>query len=269
MTEPAAEPAYVPARDLYKNQSLVPWPGITSPGIVVGSYDLPQGVQPLLGLPMPPFASKEEHGVFLDSLRFHVAALGGVDGTVPAAILNGMFRTVDLASPTLSELELQVCLQSFFPAPWELSDLAELVNDRRKSFRPTDEGGWRWLFDPEFEAKPDPAGGWMILRHERGWFEQDKLDGDYDLCLFWMAMMSERGWGTHEWIFATQEFLAPEAAVAVREVRGSGFNVAQAMVDGAVEDEAAAEPAIAVERDGGMPAAGRGSWFKRLLGHRR
>lgn len=266
MTDPAAQPPHAPVRDLYKNKSLVPWSGVTSPGIVVRSYNLPQGVQPLLGLPMPPFASKEEHKVFLDSLRFHVAALGGVDGTVPAAILNGMFSTVDLASPTLSELELQVCWQSFFPAPWEFTDLAELVNDRQRSFRPTAEGGWRWLFDPEFEAKPDPAGGWMILRHERGWFEQDKLDGDYDLCLFWMSMMSDRGWGTGEYEFARQQFLAPEAVAAVRESRSAQFNVAQAMADGVDEEDAAAVPVPALENEPKPAAAG---WLKRMLGRGR
>lgn len=44
MTDPAALPAPVPGRDLDKNQSLVPWAGVTAPGIVVGSYDLPSGV---------------------------------------------------------------------------------------------------------------------------------------------------------------------------------------------------------------------------------
>jgi len=257
MTDCAAQPSTTPVRDLYENKSLVPWAGITSPGIVVRSYRVPQGVRPLLGLPMPPFASKEEHEVFLDSLRFHVAALGGVDGTVPAAILNGLFHTVDLASPTLSELELQVCFQSFFPAPWELSDLAELVNDRQKSFRPTNEGGWRWLFDPEFEAKPDPAGGWMILRHERGWFEQDHLDGEYDLALFWMSMMSEHGWGTGEYEFARQQFLAPAAVAAVRESRSARFNVAQAMADGVDEEGNANEPEP-------VAAASLAGWLRRL-----
>jgi len=201
--------------------------------------------------------------VFLDSLRFHVAALGGLDGTVPAAILNGLLYAVDLASPTLSELELQVCFQSFFPAPWELSDLAELVNDRQKSFRPTNEGGWRWLFDPEFEAKPDPAGGWLLLRHERGWFEEDKLDGDYDLCLLWMAMMSGRAWGTNKWGYARQEFLAPAAVASIRQARSERFNVAQAMADGVDEEEAAAAPVPTLENEPEPAAAG---WIKRLLG---
>lgn len=58
--------------------------------------------------------------MFLDSLRFHAAALGGLDGTVAAVILNGMFRTVDPASRTLSELELQVCFQSLLPGTLEV-----------------------------------------------------------------------------------------------------------------------------------------------------
>lgn len=263
MTDPAAQPAYVPGRDLYRNQSLVPWAGITSPGVVIRSYNLPSGVLPLLGLPMPPFASKDEHEVFLDSLRYHVAALGGLDGTVPAAILNGLLRAVDVTSPTLSELELQVCLQSLFPAPWELSDLAELVNDRQKSFRPTPSGGWRWLFDPEFEAKPDPAGGWMILRHERGWFEEDRLDGDYDLCLLWMVMMSEHGWGTNKYKLARQKFLAPAAVASIQEARRDRFNVAQAMAADAARDEAQAVPAEAVGLENAT------GWFKRIVGRRR
>ncbi len=180
---------------------------------------------------MPPFASRNEHKVFLDSLRFHLAALGGLDGTVPVSILNGLLSSVNLEQKTLSELELQLCLQSFFPAPWALGDLAELVNDRQKSFRPTPEGGWRWLFDPEFEAKPDPEGGWLLLRHERGSFEEDKLDADYDLCLLWMSMMSDRGWGTNKYEFAKAEFLAPEAAARIRESVGSRFNVAQALAE--------------------------------------
>lgn len=214
-------------------------------GIFTRYHHLPTGIEPLIGLPMPPFASQDEHTVFLDSLRFHVAALGGSDGALPVSILNGMFASVDLERKTLSELELQVCFQSFFPAPWELRDLADLVNDRHKSFRPTPEGGWRWLFDPDFEAKPDPEGGWLLLRHERGSFEEDKLDAEYDLCLLWMAMMSDHRWGSNEYELADAKFLAPEAAARIKETTNSHFTIAGAL----------AVPAVAA------PAG----WFKKLF----
>lgn len=95
----------------------------------------------------------------------------------------------------------------------------------------------------------------MVLRHERGWFERDKLDGDHDLCLLWMAMVSDRGWGTNKYVFADQKFLAPAAAASIREARAARFNVAQAMADGAVEDEVQAEPVAAVSPAG---------WLRRL-----
>lgn len=244
-----------------RNQSRTPWAGNIVRGSITGSYLLPTGIEPLHGLPMPPFASRHEHKIFLDSLRIHVDALGGLDGSLPASLLNSTLASVNLEQKTLSEVELKLCCSTFFPAPWALGDLAELLADGLARFRPTPEGGWRLFSDPDYEAKPDPEGGWLLLCHERGYFDEDKLDANYDLCLLWMAMAFGRGWGTNEFEFDNAKFVAPEAAARIRELGASTFNVARAMAE---RGQSAQQAALAPQAAGQLSAESPG-WFRRLF----
>ncbi|RRR96901.1 hypothetical protein [Glycomyces terrestris] len=137
-------------------------------------------------IPLPPFATPDEHVRFTRALQLHVALVDDGGPSLAAKVLSETLARQG-QGPDLSPLELTVALATFFPAPWTPAALAAVLAARER-FGPRElEGVWNWEFDPDFTAVPRAGGGWEVERHERGsrrpWAS---LEHEGDLVLMWM-----------------------------------------------------------------------------------
>lgn len=81
-------------------------------------------------IPLPPFASADEHRRFTRMLQFHLALIDVGGPAPPTVALSGMIdrpRRRRRFSPWLTEFELGVSLTTWFPAPWTPTALAEAL----------------------------------------------------------------------------------------------------------------------------------------------
>lgn len=140
--------------------------------------EVPWGRPPVPEIPVPPFASVDEHVRFLRCLAVHVAASGSVPVQRTDVILLTLLQDeVDAlrwrredAPPYPSALALRIALGTYLPAPWTPRTLVDAlraagldtwgrteVDDRRVT----------WGSDPDFTAERQPDGSWQVIRHER------------------------------------------------------------------------------------------------------
>lgn len=185
---------------------------------------VPWGRPGLPDIPLPPFATPDDHRRYLHLLRLYVALIDDGEPSLSTKVLCEVLERPWPRTPPesgdLTRLELQVSLATFFPAPWTPAALAQALPGlgRQDTPRALDGGAWNWGYDPDFTARPVAEGGWEIERHERGSRTTATLAADGDLALLWMADFSTRhsypfGYSVEE---AEARTLAP-AVAAVRE----------------------------------------------------
>lgn len=154
---------------------------------------IPWGRPTVDWIPLPPFGLGQRV-VFVNALAQYVQMLdSGPDITTRALIDTLLSQTG--AGEQLSRLEFDIAVSTFFPAPWTPEAFAEQLNlHRPQQFNPwaTGNAPWSWLFDPGFEARRLPGGGWNITRNERGKLSQYVLEHDGDLVLEWMDVFTRR-----------------------------------------------------------------------------
>ncbi|MCD2496770.1 MULTISPECIES: hypothetical protein [Microbacterium] len=174
-------------------------------------------------IPVPPFATREDHDRYLRMLQLHLALLddgGPALGTIALSAALEAGRRDGRAFPAgLSALELTATLTSWFPVAWTLDALAaELVHHLGRDAPTLHRGRWHWFTDPDFLAEPAGAG-WRITRHERGGREEKTVSDDQVLIAVWVEHF--RAWHSYPlaWRVPAEDManLAP-ATAAVRRI---------------------------------------------------
>ncbi|WP_035702099.1 hypothetical protein, partial [Glycomyces tenuis] len=138
------------------------------------SPTVPWGRPSVPDIPLPPFATADDHRRYLRMLALHVALIDdgapSLSTKILCELLGRSWPQKPVESGDLTRLELQVSLASFFPAPWTPAALSQALTGlgRQDVPRGYDTGKWDWGYDPDFTATPLAAGGWEIERHERG-----------------------------------------------------------------------------------------------------
>lgn len=155
------------------------------------STTIPWGSPVVESIPLPPFASEDEHRRYVTLLQLHIALLDGGAPSLPSIALSAAIAPPNWPTGKrerwLSPTELSVSLSTWFPAPWTPEALAQTLKNAGFRFGPRASGeNWSWDGDPDFGARPDPAGGWSITRHERGSVTTEHLESDRDLTLLWI-----------------------------------------------------------------------------------
>ena len=170
------------------------------------------------GIPVPPFATREDHDRYLRMLQLHLALLddgGPVLGTIALSAALEAGRRDGRSFPAgLSALELTATLTSWFPVAWTLESLATELSRHLGRDAPTRHSGrWHWFTDPDFLAERAGAG-WRITRHERGGREEKAVPDDQVLIAVWIEHF--RDWHSYPlaWRVPAEdiETLAPATA---------------------------------------------------------
>lgn len=150
-------------------------------------------------IPVPPFATREDHDRYLRMLQLHLALLddgGPALGTIAlSAALEAGSRDGRAFPAGLSALELTATLTSWFPVAWTLESLAAELGRHLGRDAPTlHSGRWHWFTDPDFLAEPTGAG-WRITRHERGGQEEKVVPDEQVLIAVWVEHF--RAWRSY------------------------------------------------------------------------
>ncbi|MFS0703785.1 hypothetical protein AB6N23_04615 [Cellulomonas sp. 179-A 9B4 NHS] len=157
--------------------------------------DVPWGRPPVPDVPVPPFATRDEHVRFLRCLGVHVAASGVVPLQRPDVVLLTLLQEEADAlrwqqgdHPVQpSALAMRIAVRTFFPAPWTPRALAESLRATGvlgAQHVEADERRARWGSDPTFAAERRDDGSWHVTRSERGSTRvYAELAGDDDLVL--------------------------------------------------------------------------------------
>ena len=158
--------------------------------------DVPWGLVPVVGIPIPPFADAPEHRTYLRSLQTFLLLLDRGEPSAAtialAAALEAELPRATREAPTrLSPLALRVSLSIFFPAPLTPEALAAALSGFGYGTPVRGRGGWSWGGDPDYAARPTRQG-WEIERHERGSRTRATLPHEGDLVLLWMDMFRNR-----------------------------------------------------------------------------
>lgn len=179
---------------------------------------VPWGRPAVDSIPLPPFATPDEHAGFTRALQLHVALTDeGAPSLAAKVLAEALGRQGQGAE--LTPLELTVALSTFFPAPWTPAALAAALATRDR-FGPRDlgDGSWNWQYDPDFTAVPRPGGGWEVERHERGSRRAyASLEHEGDLVLMWMDHYQTRFAYPYAW--RADERAAAALAEPARAVR--------------------------------------------------
>ncbi|MFB8003552.1 hypothetical protein [Nocardia sp. NPDC056000] len=191
--------------------------------------DVPWDRPTVATIPIPPFATWDEHHGFLRMLQLYVALIDNDAPSFSTQVLNDVLtRSLPMHTEPrpLDPLVLQICMATYFPAPWTPATLADALTTAQPRLAPPQlsapemyaSGAWRWGGDPVFSAEPRSAGGWEVERFERGNIETQVLTGYDNLVLWWMRDYSNRypypiGWGVDD---HDARILAPAVAAMRR-----------------------------------------------------
>ncbi|MFC8191232.1 hypothetical protein ACFUMH_06150 [Cellulomonas sp. NPDC057328] len=161
--------------------------------------EVPWGRPPVPGVPVPPFASRDEHMLFLRCLGVHVAASGVVPLQRTDVVLLTLLQEEAYAlrwqqgdHPVQpSPLAMRIAVRTFFPAPWTpraLADSLRATGVLGTEWVEAGEGRVHWGSDPTFRAERRADGTWHVTRSERGSTRvYADLPGDDDLVLMLQA----------------------------------------------------------------------------------
>ncbi|BDZ49335.1 hypothetical protein GCM10025867_15760 [Frondihabitans sucicola] len=149
----------------------------------------------------------------------------------------------------LSELELSIALTSWFPAPWTPAALAQSLARVHQDAPVLQDRAWAWLSDPDFAAEPNPAGGWIVTRSERGDRETAHLTSDHRLTVMWQDHF--RG----KFAFPLAHSVDPEdvAALAAASLAAQEFDERDADYSYRTSWRATRDEALATARRYGHP----------------
>ncbi|WP_143034784.1 hypothetical protein [Glycomyces sambucus] len=181
---------------------------------------VPWGRPAVDSIPLPPFATPEEHRRFTRALQLHVALADEGAPSLAAKVLAEALAQQG-QGPDLGPVELTAALATFFPAPWTPAALAAVLGARDR-FGPRElaGGAWNWQYDPDFTAVPRAGGGWEVERHERGSRRPfATLEREGDLVLMWMDHYHSRFAYPYAW--RVEDGTAEALAGPARAVRAA------------------------------------------------